>query len=179
MSAREARRSPAPNNDERLAARWLVPRLPQWRKAHSRLKLEIVSTDEVVSLENGEADISIRYVRSTPKDGLSFELTRDKFHVVAAPKLVGKSRKLLKSRRTRTISPYRGGVALKRCGSANLATMGSRRPKVSPARSRSFWPCQLEFSRRASRYRSGCFRPGDRDLQRLAGGSRACERSPA
>jgi LysR family transcriptional regulator, glycine cleavage system transcriptional activator len=69
--------------------------LPQWRKAHSRLKLEIVSTDEVVSLENGEADISIRYVRSTPKDGLSFELTRNKFHVVAAPKLVGKSRKLL------------------------------------------------------------------------------------
>src|SRR6185437_8459496 len=71
------------------------PRLPQWRKAHSRLKLEIVSTDEVVSLENGEADISIRYVRSTPTDGPSFELTRDKFHVVAAPKLVGKSRKPL------------------------------------------------------------------------------------
>jgi LysR family glycine cleavage system transcriptional activator len=78
-----------------FAARWLVPRLPQWRKAHSRLKLEIVSTDEVVSLENGEADISIRYVRSTPTDGPSFELTRDSFHVVAAPKLVGKSRKPL------------------------------------------------------------------------------------
>jgi LysR family glycine cleavage system transcriptional activator len=78
-----------------FAARWLVPRLPQWRKAHSRLKLEIVSTDEVVSLENGEADISIRYVRSTPTDGPSFELTRDRFHVVAAPKLVGKSRKPL------------------------------------------------------------------------------------
>jgi LysR family glycine cleavage system transcriptional activator len=78
-----------------FAARWLVPRLPQWRKAHPRLKLEIVSTDEVLSLKNGEADISIRYVRSTPADGLSVELTRDRFHVVAAPKLVGKSRKLL------------------------------------------------------------------------------------
>ena len=30
-----------------FAARWLVPRLPQWRAAHPRLKLEIVSTDEV------------------------------------------------------------------------------------------------------------------------------------
>jgi len=69
--------------------------LPQWRKAHSRLKLEIVSTDEVLSLKNGEADISIRYVRSTPTDGPSFQLTRDRFHVVAAPKLVGKSRKPL------------------------------------------------------------------------------------
>jgi LysR family glycine cleavage system transcriptional activator len=75
-----------------FAARWLVPRLPQWRKGHSRLKLEIVSGDEVLCLENGEADISIRYVRSTPTDGPSFELTRDKFHVVAAPKLIGKSR---------------------------------------------------------------------------------------
>jgi LysR family glycine cleavage system transcriptional activator len=77
------------------ARRWLVPRLPQWRKAHSRLKLEIVSTDEVLSLKNGEADISIRYVRSTPTDGPSFELTRDRFHVVAAPKLFGISRKPL------------------------------------------------------------------------------------
>jgi hypothetical protein len=160
-----------------FAARWLVPRLPQWRKAHSRLKLEIVSTDEVLSLKNGEADISIRYVRSTPTDGPSFELTRDRFHVVAAPKLVGISRKAPDSSRARTISPYRGGVALKRCGSANLATVGSSRPKASPARSGSFRPCQLKLSRRASRHRSCCFGPRDRDLQRLAGGSRTCERS--
>jgi LysR family transcriptional regulator, glycine cleavage system transcriptional activator len=79
-----------------FAARWLLPRLPQWRKTHGRLKLEIASTDEVVSLENGEADVSIRYVRSAPTDGLSFELMRDNFHVVAAPKLVGKLRRRLK-----------------------------------------------------------------------------------
>ena len=78
-----------------FAARWLVPRLPMWRKAHSRLKLEIVSSDEVLNLENGEADISIRYVRSIPTDGPSFELARDSFHVVAAPKLVGKLRRPL------------------------------------------------------------------------------------
>ncbi len=76
-----------------FAARWLVPRLPHWRQAHPRLKLEIVGTDAVLSLKNGEADVSIRYVRTPPTEGPSFELTRDKFLVVAAPALVGKSRK--------------------------------------------------------------------------------------
>src|SRR6266567_41408 len=28
-----------------FAARWLVPRLPRWREAHPRLKLDIVGTD--------------------------------------------------------------------------------------------------------------------------------------
>jgi LysR family transcriptional regulator, glycine cleavage system transcriptional activator len=78
-----------------FAARWLVPRLPQWREVHPRLKLEIISSDDVLSLRNNEADISIRYVRNTPTDGISVELTRDRFHVVAAPRLVGKSRKRL------------------------------------------------------------------------------------
>jgi LysR family glycine cleavage system transcriptional activator len=76
-----------------FAARWLVPRLPYWREAHPRLKLEIVGTDAVLSLQNGEADVSIRYARTAPTEGPSFELTRDKFFVVAAPALVGKSRK--------------------------------------------------------------------------------------
>jgi LysR family glycine cleavage system transcriptional activator len=76
-----------------FAARWLVPRLPHWRRAHPRLKLEIVGTDAVLSLKNGEADVSIRYARSAPTEGPSFELARDRFLVVAAPALIGKSRK--------------------------------------------------------------------------------------
>ena len=78
-----------------FAARWLMPRLPQWRKQHPRLKLEIIGTDAVLGLKNSEVDISIRYVRSAPTEGPSFELVRDRFHVVAAPKLVGRSRKPL------------------------------------------------------------------------------------
>lgn len=78
-----------------FAARWLVPRLPKWREAHPRLKLEIVGTDVVLSLKAGEADISIRYARSAPAEGPSFELARDTFVVVATPKLVGRSRKPL------------------------------------------------------------------------------------
>jgi LysR family transcriptional regulator, glycine cleavage system transcriptional activator len=78
-----------------FAARWLVPRLPKWREAHPRRKLDIVGTDTVLSLESGEADISIRYVRRAPTEGPSVELARDTFLVVANPKLVGRSRKPL------------------------------------------------------------------------------------
>ncbi|MET4273814.1 MULTISPECIES: LysR substrate-binding domain-containing protein [unclassified Bradyrhizobium] len=73
-----------------FAARWLVPRLPNWRAAHPRLKLDILGTDTVLDLAAGEADIAIRYARKPPPDGNHcIELTRDVFRVVASPKLVG------------------------------------------------------------------------------------------
>jgi LysR family transcriptional regulator, glycine cleavage system transcriptional activator len=72
-----------------FAARWLVPRLPKWREAHPRLKLDIVGTDAVLDLHAGEADVAIRYARKPPRIGASIELVRDTFHVVASPKLVG------------------------------------------------------------------------------------------
>jgi LysR family transcriptional regulator, glycine cleavage system transcriptional activator len=78
-----------------FAARWLMPRLPEWRKSHPRLKLEVVGTDAVLSLTNGEADVSIRYARKAPPEGSSVELLRDRFCVVASPELVEKSRRLL------------------------------------------------------------------------------------
>ncbi|MGB3486767.1 MAG: LysR substrate-binding domain-containing protein [Xanthobacteraceae bacterium] len=78
-----------------FAARWLVPRLPKWREMHPRLKLDILGTDEVLSLKTSETDVSIRYARRAPVDGPSVELVRDRFSVVASPKLVGKVRKLL------------------------------------------------------------------------------------
>lgn len=78
-----------------FAARWLMPRLPEWRRSHPRLKLDIVGTDTVLSLKNGEADVSIRYARKAPSEGSSLELLRDRFCVVASPKLIGKSPKLL------------------------------------------------------------------------------------
>jgi LysR family glycine cleavage system transcriptional activator len=76
-----------------FAARWLVPRLPRWREAHPRLKLDIIGTDAVLDLKAGEADIAIRYAVKSPIDGPSVELVRDTFHVVASPKLIGASRK--------------------------------------------------------------------------------------
>jgi LysR family glycine cleavage system transcriptional activator len=72
-----------------FAARWLVPRLPDWRVSHPRLKLDIVGTDTVLDLDSGEADVAIRYARKAPTGLTSVELFRDCFFVVASPKLVG------------------------------------------------------------------------------------------
>ncbi len=79
-----------------FAARWLVPRLPKWRGAHPRLKLDIVGTDAVLDLKAGEADVALRYSAAPPRDGPFVEILRDTFHVVASPKLVGTGRKALK-----------------------------------------------------------------------------------
>jgi LysR family glycine cleavage system transcriptional activator len=76
-----------------FAARWLVPRLPHWRRAHPRLRLDIIGTDSLLNLKTGEIDIAIRYCRTPPSDGHVVELARDTFHVVASPKLIGRRRK--------------------------------------------------------------------------------------
>ena len=72
-----------------FAARWLVPRLPNWRAAHPRLMLDIIGTDAVLDLNAGDADIAIRYARKPPPDYPWIALMRDSFRVVASPKLVG------------------------------------------------------------------------------------------
>jgi LysR family glycine cleavage system transcriptional activator len=78
-----------------FAARWLVPRLPRWRVAYPRLRLDIVGTDAVLDLKAGETDIAIRYAVQPPRDGISIELVRDTFHVVGSPKLVASARRPL------------------------------------------------------------------------------------
>ena len=77
-----------------LAARWLVPRLPVWRKEFPSIRLSIMGTDAVLDLRSGEADVAIRYARMPPSDMVSVELTRDTFHIVGSPSLVGVSRKI-------------------------------------------------------------------------------------
>lgn len=79
-----------------FAARWLLPRLPRWREAYPRLKLDIVGTDSVLDLKAGEADVAIRYAVKPPGDGPATELLRDTFRVVASPKLVGAACKTLR-----------------------------------------------------------------------------------
>lgn len=79
-----------------FAARWLVPRLPDWRAAHPRLKLDIIGTDAVLDLRGGEIDLAIRYARRLASDYASTELMRDTFRVVASPKLVGDLRQPLR-----------------------------------------------------------------------------------
>jgi len=78
-----------------FTARWLVPRLPQWREIYPRLRLDIIGTDAVIDLDAGDADVAIRYARKPPKVGPSIELFRDEFYAVASPKLVGNLRRPL------------------------------------------------------------------------------------
>jgi LysR family glycine cleavage system transcriptional activator len=76
-----------------FAARWLVPRLPIWRTAYPRLKLDVIGTDTVLDLRSGEVDVAIRYARRRPPEHASVELLRDTFRVVASPNLIGNRRK--------------------------------------------------------------------------------------
>ena len=81
-----------------FAARWLVPRLPSWQKAHPGLRLDIIGTDAVLNLRAGEIDLAIRYAREKPADAFSVELFRDTFRVVGCPSLVGRASKRLAPR---------------------------------------------------------------------------------
>src|SRR5262249_9647801 len=72
-----------------FASRWLIPRLPRWRKRHPDAPLDVIGTDGVLDLKTGEADVAIRYARSRPKDGIVDEFLRDAFWPICSPKLFG------------------------------------------------------------------------------------------
>ena len=71
-----------------FAARWLVPRLPQWRAARPEIVLEVIGTDAVVDLAPGNADVAIRYALAAPVGLTTTELLRDRFWPMANPKLL-------------------------------------------------------------------------------------------
>ena len=73
-----------------FAGRWLLPRLPLWRRNHPGIALEVIGTDAVMDLAAGNADVAIRYVCEAvpgPEFAVS-ELLRDRFWPVASPKLL-------------------------------------------------------------------------------------------
>jgi LysR family glycine cleavage system transcriptional activator len=72
-----------------FASRWLVPRLPRWRKVRPNAPLEVIGTDGVLDLHAGDADVAIRYARTLPTDGIAKEFLRDSFWPVCSPELVG------------------------------------------------------------------------------------------
>lgn len=72
-----------------FASRWLVPRLPSWRKLHPSAPLEVIGTDGVLDLKAGESDVAIRYAtgRTAPAEGVAEELLRDRFWPVCSRQL--------------------------------------------------------------------------------------------
>jgi LysR family transcriptional regulator, glycine cleavage system transcriptional activator len=79
-----------------FASRWLVPRLPRWRKAHPDAPLDVIGTDSVVDLRAGDADVAIRYARPPPQDGNATEFLKDTFWPVYSPQLFASGVRLKK-----------------------------------------------------------------------------------
>jgi LysR family glycine cleavage system transcriptional activator len=73
-----------------FASRWLVPRLPGWRRLHPKMPLEVIGTDSVLDLQAGDSDVAIRYAtgRTAPAEGIAEELLRDTFWPVCSPQLL-------------------------------------------------------------------------------------------
>jgi LysR family glycine cleavage system transcriptional activator len=79
-----------------FASRWLVPRLPRWRKARPDAPLDVIGTDSVIDLRAGDADVAIRYARTPPKDGNAKEFLTDTFWPICSPELFSSGERLKK-----------------------------------------------------------------------------------
>jgi LysR family transcriptional regulator, glycine cleavage system transcriptional activator len=71
-----------------FASRWLVPRLPRWRKVRPNAPLDVIGTDSVLDLHAGDADVAIRYARTLPTDGIAKEFLSDSFWPVCSRELL-------------------------------------------------------------------------------------------
>jgi len=73
-----------------FASRWLVPRLPRWRKVRPDAPLDVIGTDNVLDLHAGDADVAIRYAtgRRAPKEDIAEEFLSDTFWPVCSPRLL-------------------------------------------------------------------------------------------
>ena len=73
-----------------FASRWLVPRLPAWRKLNPGASLEVIGTDSVLDLQAGDGDVAIRYAtgRIAPSEGIVEKMLTDTFWPVFNPRLI-------------------------------------------------------------------------------------------
>lgn len=78
-----------------MAALWLLPRLPRFREEHPDIRLSIMGAEQVLDLMGGAVDIALRYARVPPPGLPSTEIARDRYLVVASPRLVGEGAGML------------------------------------------------------------------------------------
>jgi LysR family glycine cleavage system transcriptional activator len=71
-----------------FAARWLIPRLPDWRVSHPDIPLEVISSDAVADLQTGEAHLAIRYARTPPAGLVLRKLYEDRHWAACKPGLL-------------------------------------------------------------------------------------------
>ena len=71
-----------------LATKWLVPKLPDFRKAHPGLSVYLDTNDEIIDLQISQVDVALRY-GAPAKGNLHCELlTEEDLVVVASPSLL-------------------------------------------------------------------------------------------
>jgi LysR family glycine cleavage system transcriptional activator len=75
-----------------FASRWLVPRLPRWKKLRPTAPLDVIGTDSVLDLRAGDADVAIRYGPALPIDGIAKEFLGDSFWPVCNRELASELR---------------------------------------------------------------------------------------
>src|SRR5262249_2114687 len=70
-----------------FARRLLVPRLSPWRKLRPDAPLDVIGTGNVIDLRASDADVAIRYTRTSPRDGRAEQFLQDAFWPVCSPQL--------------------------------------------------------------------------------------------
>ncbi|MGN2252688.1 transcriptional regulator GcvA [Frateuria sp. GZRe12] len=87
VAHRRARRSLTLSATSAFAARWLVPRIASFRRAHPGLDLRLHASDEPVRLEGRDIDAAIRYGRGPYPGFVALPLAADQFAPVCSPAL--------------------------------------------------------------------------------------------
>lgn len=70
-----------------LAIKWLVPKLPEFRKRHPGISIFLDTDDQFVDFADSDVDVALRYGRDPPIDLFCHRLSREGLVVVAAPSL--------------------------------------------------------------------------------------------
>ncbi len=84
----KTRRSLTVSLSSSLAIKWLVPRLPEFRKRHPGISIRLDTDDQIIDFFDSEVDVALRY-GGYPSSGLYCErLWKERLVVVAAPSLV-------------------------------------------------------------------------------------------
>jgi LysR family glycine cleavage system transcriptional activator len=87
LSRRQRRMTVTLSATPAFAAKWLVPRIADFRAARPDIDLTLMATLEVVDLDSGAADLALRYGRGPYPDLIALPLTTDRFAPVANPRL--------------------------------------------------------------------------------------------
>lgn len=87
VSHRRGRRSLTLSATSAFAARWLVPRIASFRRAHPGLDLRLHASDEPVRLEGRDIDAAIRYGHGPYPGLVALPLAGDRFAPVCSPAL--------------------------------------------------------------------------------------------